>query len=61
MPPKKNVVEDELEGIRKSLNFMSEEPSKVAKQKAVVLDLMNEIKQLKNLDKERDKKINDLH
>lgn len=61
MPPEKNVVEDELEGIRKSLNFMSEEPSKVAKQKAVVLDLMNEIKQLKNLDKERDKKINDLH
>lgn len=51
MPPKKNsnAVEEELEEIRKSLNFMSEELSKVAKQEAMILDLMNEIKQLKNL------------
>ncbi len=39
MPPKKisSVVEDELEEIRKSLNFMSGELSKVAKQQTMLL------------------------
>lgn len=59
MPPKKisSVVEEELEEIRKSLNFMSDELSKVAKQQAMLLDLMDEVKQLKNLVKEKDKRI----
>ncbi len=59
MPPKKisSVVEDELEEIRKSLNFMSGELSKVAKQQTMLLDLMDEVKQLKNLVKEKDQKI----
>lgn len=62
MPPKKvsNVVEEELEEIRKSLNFMSDELSKVAKQQAMLLDLMDEVKQLKNLVKEKDKIIDGL-
>ncbi|ROL43579.1 hypothetical protein DPX16_13510 [Anabarilius grahami] len=49
-----------LEEIRKSLNFMSDELSKVAKQQAMLLDLMDEVKQLKNLVKEKDKRIEGL-
>ncbi len=62
MPSKKisSVVEDELEEIRKSLNFMSGELSKVAKQQTMLLDLMDEVKQLKNLVKEKDQKIEGL-
>lgn len=62
MPPKKANpgVEEELEEIRKSLNFMSDELSKVAKQQGMLHDLMDERKQLKNLIKEKDKKIDDL-
>ncbi|ROL49332.1 hypothetical protein DPX16_15658 [Anabarilius grahami] len=62
MPPKKitSAVEEELEEIRKSLNFMSDELSKVAKQRAMLLDLMDEVKQLKNLVKEKDKRIEGL-
>lgn len=62
MPPKKasNVSEEEMEEIRKSLNFMSEELSKVAKQQVMLLDLLGEVKQLKNLIKEKDKKIEGL-
>jgi len=41
MPPKKiNAVEEELEEIRKSLNFKSDELSTVAKQQAMLIDLM---------------------
>lgn len=61
MAPRKNTVplEKELEEIKKSLNFMSHELSKVAKQQ-MLLDLMDEIKQLRNIIKEKDNKINDL-
>ncbi|KAJ8353064.1 hypothetical protein AAFF_G00112080 [Aldrovandia affinis] len=45
-----------MEEIRKSLNFMSEELSKVARQQTTLLELTNEVKQLKNLKKEKDKK-----
>lgn len=57
MPPKKipSAVEEELEEIRKSLNFMSDELSK-----AMLLELMGEVKQLKNLVKEKDKRIEGL-
>ncbi|XP_049340264.1 uncharacterized protein LOC125804780 [Astyanax mexicanus] len=59
MPPKKvnNISEEEMEEIRKSLNYMSEELSKVVKQQAMLLDLMGEVKQLKSLVKEKDKTI----
>lgn len=49
-----------MEEIRKSLNFMSDELSKVVKEQAMLLDLMDEVKQLKNLVKEKDKKIDGL-
>jgi len=57
MPLKKisSVIEDEIEEVRKSLNFMSDEVCKVAKQQTMLLDLKNE--QLKNLVKEKDKTI----
>lgn len=60
MPPKKasNIVEEELEEIRKFLNFMSDELSKVAKWQAMVLNLMDEVEKLKNVVKEKDKIIN---
>lgn len=62
MPPKKipAPIEEELEEIRKSLNFMSEELTKVARQQTALLELMNEVKQLKALMKEKDKKIDSL-
>jgi len=61
MAPRKNTValEVELEEIKKSLNFMSDELSKVAKQQ-MLLDLMGEIKQLRTIIKEKDNKISDL-
>ncbi|KAJ8388182.1 hypothetical protein AAFF_G00136480 [Aldrovandia affinis] len=46
MGPKKAVnppAEDDMEEIRKSLNFMSEELSKVARQQTTLLELMNEM------------------
>lgn len=46
--------------IHKSLDFMSEELSRVAKQQSMLLDLVNEVKQLKILVKEKDRKIEDL-
>ncbi|KAJ8394509.1 hypothetical protein AAFF_G00045190 [Aldrovandia affinis] len=58
--PRKAAIDEELEEIRKSLNFMSEEVSKVAKQQAMLMELMDEVKQLKNLVKEKDKKIDGL-
>lgn len=62
MPPRKtsNAVEDEMEEIRKPLNFILDELSKVAKQQAILLDRMDEVKQLKNLAKEKDKIMNGL-
>ena len=49
-----------MEVIRKSLNFMLDEMSKVAKQQAMLLDLVDKVKQLKYLVKEKDKKIDGL-
>lgn len=64
MRPKKAtqnpVGDDGMEEIHKSLDFKSEELSRVAKQQSMLLDLVNEVKQLKNLVKEKDRKIEDL-
>lgn len=48
---KKTLAED-MNEIRKSLNFMSEELSKVAGQQISLLDLMGEVKQVKAVIKE---------
>lgn len=61
MPPRKNpahkTMEEDIEEIKNSMNFLTEEVTKIAKQQATIVDLMQEIKTLKNIVKERDKTI----
>lgn len=54
MPPKKYK---EIEEIKKSLDFLSEEISTVSKQQKTIIDLMSEIKELKKQNEEKDKRI----
>lgn len=54
MPPKKN---EEIEEIKKTLDFLSEEISTVSKQQKSIIDLMSEIKELKKQNEEKDKRI----
>lgn len=51
---------EDMEDVKRSLNFMSEELSKVAKQQTDLLDLIEQVQQLKAVIKERDKKIEEL-
>uniref|UniRef100_A0A1A8UGW8 Uncharacterized protein n=1 Tax=Nothobranchius furzeri TaxID=105023 RepID=A0A1A8UGW8_NOTFU len=51
-----NLVQD-MEEIKKSLNFMSHEITKVAKQQSGLQEVLKEVKQLKALIQEKDKKI----
>ena len=62
MGPKKvnTITEDEVEEIKKSLNFMSEEISNISKQQKLILSLMDEIKELQKQNAEKDKKITTL-
>lgn len=62
MPPKKNNagIEEELDEIKKSLNFMSSEITKVATQQEKLLNLMEKVNELENMVKEKDKKIEKL-
>ncbi|XP_030014997.1 stonustoxin subunit beta-like isoform X2 [Sphaeramia orbicularis] len=55
----KKLAED-MEEVKKSLNFMSEELSKVAKQQTGLLDLIEEMRKLKEVIREKDKKIDEL-
>lgn len=48
---------EELEEIKKSLNFMSEEISKVVKQQATLMSLMGEVRELRVMIKQRDQRI----
>lgn len=48
---------EELEEIRKSLRFMSDEISKVVKQQVNLMGLMEEVRELKATIKQRDQKI----
>lgn len=54
------LAEDTEEVKKKSLSFMSEELSKVVRQQMGLEDLMEEVKQLKAVIKEKDKKIEEL-
>lgn len=54
MPPKKN---EEIEDIKKALDFLSEEIATVSKQQKMIINLMSEIKELKKQNEEKDKKI----
>lgn len=55
----KKLAED-VEDIKKSLDFMSQEITKVAKQQTTLKEIMDEFKQLKALIQEKDKKIDHL-
>ena len=48
MPPKK-ANWDEMEEVKKSLNFMSEELSNVSRQQKEIMGLMSEVRKLKQL------------
>lgn len=51
------MLAEELEEIKKSLNFMSEEIIKVVKQQVNLMGLMEEMRELKATVKQRDQKI----
>lgn len=53
----KMKAEKEMEEIKKSLNYMSGELSTVAKQQTMLLELVDEVKKLQALVKEKDAKI----
>uniref|UniRef100_A0A1A8S4V6 Uncharacterized protein n=2 Tax=Nothobranchius TaxID=28779 RepID=A0A1A8S4V6_9TELE len=58
MPPKRgNINEEELDDIKKSLNFMSEEITTIAKQQKLIIILIEDIKELRRQSEEKDKKI----
>lgn len=56
MGPKKasTITDNEIEDIKKSLNFMLEEISNIFKQQKLIMDLMGEIKELKRQNVEKD-------
>ena len=69
MPPKKatnqlvavsSTMEEDMEEVKKTLNYLTGEMSTILKQQATLLALMNEVRQLKSDLKERDKTINTL-
>ena len=58
MPPKKNaILPDEVEEIKKSLDFLSAEISTVAAKQKKIMDLMGDIQTLKRQSLEKDRKI----
>lgn len=70
MPPKKassqpatvpsSTMEDDVDEIKRSLDYLTAEMSTVAKQQTTLLGLVNEVRQLKSELKEKDKIINGL-
>jgi len=64
MGPKKSAaetkMENDLEEIRESLNYMSGELTKATQQLTKLAELFEEVKQLKNIVRERDKTIEEL-
>lgn len=53
-------MEKDMEEVKKSLNFMSDELTKVAKQQTDLIKLIEEVQNLKSVIKEKDKKIEEL-
>lgn len=60
MPPKKHGLDEELEEIKKSLNFITGELTQVLKNQEQLQKLMNEVRDLKKTVIEKDKKIEHL-
>lgn len=51
------MTEEEFEEIKKSLNFMSDEISKISQQQKQIMNLMGEVKKLKRQNVEKDKQL----
>lgn len=60
MGPKKNIQIEEVDDIKKSLDFLSEEMSTVKMQQNRLVELLEEVKQLRLLNIEKDKRIMEL-
>lgn len=60
MGPKKNVQSEEVEDIKKSLDFITEEMTTVKTQQNRLMELLEEVKQLRLLNIEKDKRIAEL-
>ena len=61
MGPKKNLqMEEDVEDIKKSLNFLTEEVTAVRKLQSSILDLVKEVKTLRIQNAEKDKQLADL-
>lgn len=60
MPPKSKInaaLDEEIEEIKKSLDYMSGEITTISKQQKMILDMMGEIKELKKQCAEKDKMV----
>ncbi|XP_060771961.1 uncharacterized protein LOC132882868 [Neoarius graeffei] len=57
MPPKKAPTVEEIDDIKKSLDFLGEEISAVRMQQKTILDLVEEVKALRLQNKEKEKRI----
>lgn len=57
MGPKKSLMAEEVEDIKKSLNFIMEEVSAVRLQQKSIMDLVGEVKALRVLNEEKDTRI----
>ena len=57
MPPKKHLTAEEGEGIKSTLEFLAEDIATIKQQQQTILDLVLEVKLLKQRNEEKDKKI----
>ncbi|ROK67588.1 hypothetical protein DPX16_12490 [Anabarilius grahami] len=57
MPPKRNPQTEEVEDIKKSLDFLSEEVTAIRVQQKQLLDLLEEMKILRLQNAEKDRRI----
>lgn len=60
MPPKKNRVGEEVDEIRKALDFLAEDVTVIKTQQKQILELLEEVKILRIQNAEKDKRIADL-
>ncbi|KAK7172185.1 hypothetical protein R3I93_004481 [Phoxinus phoxinus] len=60
MGPKKNMQTEEVNDIKKSLDFLTEEMITVKTQQSRLLELLEEVKQLRLQNIEKDKRIVEL-
>ncbi|KAJ8386078.1 hypothetical protein AAFF_G00177670 [Aldrovandia affinis] len=56
-PPKKNLAAEELEDIKRSLDFLTEEVSDVKLQQKTILELVGEVKALRIQNTEKDRRL----